>query len=153
MNTEKAQTLAEHMTEVLGGTPVAVALKAVIGGLAILWSHLDNVGTVVMLYAILVVVDVILGTAQAKAKQIQLHPTRWLSGPAKKLGLTAVLFLGASVIDSIIPGEFVLFGMSGYVAGALFLDVAKKYDAVTGMSVFAWLEDKLGSLVRRKEQE
>ena len=29
MNPDKAQTLFEHMIEVLGGTPVAVALKAV----------------------------------------------------------------------------------------------------------------------------
>ena len=151
MSAEKAQTISEHMVEVLGGPPPAVLLKVIVGAFAILFSHLANVSPIILAYSVLVIVDVILGTAQAKSKGVPVHPTRWLSGPAKKMGLTAALFIGASVIDSIIPGEFVLFGMSGYVACALFLDVAKKYDAVTGMNVVAWLEDRFGNLINRKQ--
>jgi energy-converting hydrogenase Eha subunit C len=148
---DKPQTLLEHVAQVIGGTPLAVLTKTSVAAFTMLWSHFHNVGTVVLLYCILVVVDVIMGVALARAKGKEIKPGRWISGPAKKIGFTAFLFLGASVIDTIIPGEFVLYGMSGYVAAALFLDVAKKYDLLTGLNVLTWLEDRVGSLLRRKD--
>ena len=149
--TPHPQTLTEHVAEVIGGTPLQIIVKTIVAAIAIMWGHINNVSTIVMLYGILVVVDVILGTALASHKGIKMDRTRWLSGPAKKLGLTAALFMGASVIDSIIPGEMVLFGTSGYVAGAMFLDVAKKYDTLTGLNVLQYLQDKIGHLLGIKK--
>lgn len=147
----QTQTLSEHLAEVLGGTPGQIILKTIVGAVAILWSHISNVSTIVLLYGILVIVDVIVGTALASRRGDKMDRTRWLSGPAKKLGLTAALFLAASVIDGIIPGQFVLYGTSGYVAAALFLDVAKKYDALTGLNVLQWLQDRLASFLAPKK--
>lgn len=151
--TPHPQTLSEHVVEVLGGSPLQVIIKTIVAAIAIFWSHINNVSTIVMLYGILVVVDVVLGTALASARSVKMDRTRWLSGPAKKLGLTAALFMGASVIDSIIPGEFVLFGTSGYVAAALFLDVAKKYDTLTGLSVLQTIQDRIGHLLGIKKDD
>jgi hypothetical protein len=145
------QTIGEHFIEAIGGTPLQVVVKVIVGALSVLWSHFANVSNVVMLYFILVVVDVIVGTALASHNNLKMDRTRWLSGPAKKLGLTAALFMGASVIDNIIPGQFVLFGTSGYVAGAMFLDVAKKYDTLTGLHVLQWLQDRIGAVVGIKK--
>jgi hypothetical protein len=148
---DRPQTLFEHVGQVIGGTPLAVLTKTAVAAFTMLWAHFNNVGSVVLLYFILVIVDVIMGAALARSKGKEITPGRWISGPAKKVGFTAFLFLGASVIDAIIPGEFVLYGMSGYVAAALFLDVAKKYDLLTGLNVLAWLEERLGSLLRKKD--
>ncbi len=153
MNQAPSQTLTEHIAEVLGGTPLQVVVKTAIGAFAILWGHLSNVSSVVMLYSILVGVDVVVGTALASHQNKPMDRSRWFSGPAKKFGLTAFLFLGASVIDSIIPGQFVLFGTSGYVAGAMFLDVAKKYDTLTGLNVLAWVQEKLAAVIGVKAKQ
>jgi phage-related holin len=149
----KQQTLVEHFVEVMGGTPLQIVVKIIVGALAVLWSHLSNVSNVVMLYFILVVIDVIVGTALAAHLSMKMDRTRWFSGPAKKLGLTAALFMGASVIDNIIPGQFVLYGTSGYVAGAMFLDVAKKYDTLTGLHVLQWLQDRIGAVIGVKKSD
>jgi hypothetical protein len=139
--------MTEHIAEVVGGTPLQIITKTIVAAFAILWSHVDNVSSIVLLYGILVIVDVVLGTALARKRGDKMDRTRWLSGPAKKLGLTAALFMGASVIDGIIPGQFVLFGTSGYVAAALFLDAAKKYDSLTGLNVLEWIQQRIGGIL------
>ncbi|MCB0781227.1 MAG: phage holin family protein [Flavobacteriales bacterium] len=147
-------TLPEYFSEVVGGTTGEVAAK---GAGAILAAAMTSLGgwatatePVLLAYFVLVLVDVVMGAALAVRRKEPFEFSKLFTGPAKKLGLTAGLFLGAAVIDTLVPGTFILTGVAGYVCVAQFIDTADKYHTLTGSKVVEWIKERLG--VKPNEQ-
>lgn len=139
-----AQTLGEHVEQVLGGTPAEVVLKMLGGAIVALWGWATATAAVMLAYFALVLVDVVFGIALSQQLNNKLEFRRLFTGPAKKLGLTAALFVGAAVIDTVVPGTFILTGIAGYVCVAQFIDAGDKYHRLTGSKVVEWIKERLG---------
>lgn len=147
-------TLIEHAGTVLGGTPEQVAAKGAAAMLAAAIASLEGWVTatapVLLAYLVLVVVDVVMGVMLAHRNKEKFKASKLIEGPAKKIGLTAGLFLGGAVIDGVVPGTFILTGVAGYVCVAQFIDTADKYHTLTGSKVVEWIKERLG--VKPNEQ-
>ena len=150
-------TLTEYAGEVLGGTPEQVAVKGiaaiVTASLASLEGWANATAPVLLAYLVLVLIDVIMGVMLAHRNNDPFQPSKLVVGPAKKLGLTAALFLGAAVIDTVVPGTFILTGVAGYICVAQFIDTADKYHTLTGSKVVEWIKERLGINVSAKPNE
>jgi hypothetical protein len=134
--------------EVIGGTPVEVGAKLVAAAVTILWAHLVSIAPAAYGYFILVVIDVILGATIAVRKGHKFQWLRLISGPAKKMLLTAGFLISATVVDTYVPGNAILFAASGYLIAAMFMDVASKYEVLSGNRVLGWIKERLGAWMR-----
>lgn len=124
-----------------------VVVKTLGGAAVALWGWATASAPMMLAYMVLVVIDVVFGATIAVREKQPFDFIRLVTGPAKKLGLTAALFVGAAVIDSVVPGTFILSGMAGYICVAQFFDCGDKYHTLTGSKVAGWIKERLGNMI------
>jgi hypothetical protein len=140
----------DQAAQTLGGSAATVTAKFGFSVASIFLGHIASIEVPVIAYCMLIVIDVIFGLLLSTREGTKFQ-ARWLmTGPTRKIVLTAILFFAASVIDKTIPGEVVLYGVTGYVTSAMFIDVADKYGKLTGSSIIEWVRRKFETLAERK---
>lgn len=149
----KIRPMSDTIKDVVGGTPAEVLVKIGIGAFAALWANLEIIGLAVFGYFILLIVDAGMGSAIAMSKGIKFSTKYFMWGPLKKFLLTAGMLMTAAVVDSAIVGNLIFPGVVAFIFAATLIDVAKKYGTLTGSKLVKWLEEKLGSFVKTKDEE
>ena len=147
------QPIGTSLKEIIGGTPIEVLVKLVLAGVAALWANLEVIGMSAFLNFIMIVIDAGLGAAISKRKGNELSIKYLISGPSKKFLLMACMLLAAAVTDSLIPGNFLFYGVTMFISAASLLDVAKKYGTLSGSKLANWIEEKLGTLLPKDEDK
>jgi hypothetical protein len=61
------------------------------------------------------------------------------------------MLLAASVVETMIPGNFLFFGVAAFICATALLDVARKYGRLTDSKLIVWLEKKLGAFVKTED--
>jgi len=105
------------------------------------------IGLSVFGYFILLVADAIMGAMLSTAR-FKMSVFVW--GPSRKFLLTVLMLVGASVVETMIPGNFLFFGVAAFICATTLLDVARKYGKLTDSKLIVWLEEKLGAFVKTK---
>lgn len=140
--------MASTVKEIVGGTPAEVIAKILLAAAASLWASLEMIGLSVFGYFILLVADAIMG-AMLSAEAFKTSKFAW--GPMRKFLLTTLMLLAASVVETMIPGNFLFFGVVAFICATTLLDVGRKYGRLTGSKLVEWLEEKLGGFVKTKQ--
>lgn len=141
------------LKKIIGGTPIEVLAKIVLAGAAALWANLEVIGMSAFLNFVLIVIDAGMGAAISTKRGNEISIKYLFMGPSKKFLLMAGMLLAAAVTDSMIPGNFLFYGVGAFISAAALLDVAKKYGTLSGSKVANWLEDKLGTLLPKDEDK
>jgi len=142
-------TIMTTVKEIVGGTPAEVIVKILLAAAASLWASLEMIGLSVFGYFILLVADAIMGAMLSTAR-FKMSVFVW--GPSRKFLLTVLMLVGASVVETMIPGNFLFFGVAAFICATTLLDVARKYGKLTDSKLIVWLEEKLGAFVKTKDE-
>jgi hypothetical protein len=135
--------------EIVGGTPAEVIVKILLAAAASLWASLEMIGLSIFGYFILLVADAVMGAMLSSAA---FQTSKFVWGPSRKFLLTTLMLLAASVVETMIPGNFLFFGVAAFICATALLDVARKYGKLTDSKLIVWLEEKLGAFVKTKDQ-
>lgn len=149
----KLQAASDTVKEIIGGTPTEVLVKIGLAAAAAMWANLQTIGLSVLFYWVLVVGDAIFGAMIAARSGKKFDFTFFVSGPAKKFGITTIMLLCSAVVDAMIPGNFVFFGIAAFICATALIDVARKYGKLTGSKLVAWIEAKLETFVKVPSNE
>ncbi len=155
----KEASFEQLLKEIIGGTPIEVAVKILLSGIAVLWGNLQIIGMSIFLYFLMLVVDAIMGAMVSTRKGKEFRTTYFLRGPLKKFGLTAGMLFVASIVDTMIPDvpwmldTPVFVAVAGFVGITTLFDVARKYGKLTGSKLIVWLEEKLGGYIKTKDED
>jgi hypothetical protein len=141
--------MSTTVKEIVGGTPAEVIVKILLAAAASLWASLEMIGLSIFGYFILLVADAIMGAMLSKA-DFKVSKFTW--GPMRKFLLTTLMLLAASVVETMIPGNFLFFGVVAFICATTLLDVARKYGKLTDSKLIVWLEEKLGAFVKTKDE-
>jgi len=142
-------TIMTTVKEIVGGTPAEVIVKILLAAAASLWASLEMIGLSIFGYFILLVADAVMGAMLSSAAFMT---SKFLWGPSRKFLLTTLMLLAASVVETMIPGNFLFFGVAAFICATALLDVARKYGKLTDSKLIVWLEEKLGAFVKTKDQ-
>jgi hypothetical protein len=140
--------MASTVKEIVGGTPAEVIVKILLAAAASLWASLEMIGLSIFGYFILLVADAIMG-AMLSSTAFKVSKFAW--GPMRKFLLTTLMLLAASVVETMIPGNFLFFGVAAFICATALLDVARKYGRLTDSKLIVWLEKKLGAFVKTED--
>ena len=153
----KLQAFGETMKEVIGGTPLEVAAKALVAITVAFWNNVEIIGMSVFAYGVLLFVDAIMGQSLARRSGRPFSFQHFIYGPGKKLSLTAAMLLCTSIVDGLlpkaswIPDSPLFFGAAAFICTAQLIDVAKKYGTLSGSKIANWIEAKLGTFTKIEE--
>jgi len=140
-------TIMTTVKEIVGGTPAEVIVKILLAAAASLWASLEMIGLSIFGYFILLVADAVMG---AMLSPNAFMTSKFLWGPSRKFLLTTLMLLAASVVETMIPGNFLFFGVAAFICATTLLDVSRKYGKLTDSKLIVWLEEKLGAFVKTK---
>ena len=140
--------MSTTVKEIVGGTPAEVIVKILLAAAASLWASLEMIGLSIFGYFILLVADAVMGAMLSSAA---FKTSKFVWGPSRKFLLTTLMLLAASVVETMIPGNFLFFGVAAFICATALLDVARKYGRLTDSKLIVWLEKKLGAFVKTDE--
>lgn len=153
----KLQPFSETIKEVIGGTPMEVAAKALVALAVALWNNVAIIGMSVFAYGVLLLFDALMGQALARRAGRMFSFSHFIYGPGKKLALTASMLLCTSFVDGLlpkaswIPDSPLFYGAAAFICSAQLIDVAKKYGTLSGSKIANWIEAKLGTFTKIEE--
>lgn len=144
----RLQAASDSIKEIIGGTPAEVTIKIGLAAAAAMWANLQTIGLSVLGYFILLVTDAIMGATLSMRTGKKFDTSFFVLGPAKKFGLTTLMLLCGAVVDTMIPGNFLFYGIAAFICATALIDVARKYGRLTGSKLVAWIEHKLETFVK-----
>ena len=144
----KLQAASDTVKEIIGGTPTEVLVKIALAAAAAMWANLQTIGLSVLGYFILLVSDAVMGAVLSLRTGKKFDTTFFALGPAKKFGLTTLMLLCSAVVDTMIPGNFLFYGIAAFICATALIDVARKYGKLTGSKLVAWIEAKLEAFIK-----
>ena len=144
----KLQAASDTVKEIIGGTPTEVLVKIGLAAAAAMWANLQTIGLSVLAYFILLVTDAIMGAVLSMRSGKKFDTWHFTLGPSKKFGLTTLMLLCSAVVDTMIPGNFLFYGIAAFICATALIDVARKYGKLTGSKLVAWIEHKLDGFVK-----
>lgn len=149
----KLQAASDTVKEIIGGTPTEVLVKIGLAAAAAMWANLQTIGLSVLAYFILLVTDAIMGAVLSMRSGKKFDTWHFTLGPSKKFGLTTLMLLCSAVVDTMIPGNFLFYGIAAFICATALIDVARKYGKLTGSKLVAWIEAKLETFVKVPSNE
>ena len=144
----KLQAASDTVKEIIGGTPTEVLVKIGLAAAAAMWANLQTIGLSVLAYFILLVTDAIMGAVLSMRSGKKFDTWHLTLGPSKKFGLTTLMLLCSAVVDTMIPGNFLFYGIAAFICATALIDVARKYGKLTGSKLVAWIQAKLEGFVK-----
>lgn len=144
----KIQAASDTIKEIIGGTPVEVSVKVGLAAAAALWANLETIGLSVLAYFILLIADAVMGAMLSMRAGKKFDTWHFTLGPSKKFALTTLMLFCSALVDTLIPGNFLFYGIAAFICATALIDVARKYGKLTGSKLVAWIEHKLGAFIK-----
>lgn len=139
--------------EVLGGEPMVIVVKIIVGALTMLWGDVQVIGWGMTAYFILLLFDAIMGAIISGKKGKPFKVGYFVSGPGKKVIFTAMMLFATAIVDRISHLNNVLvFGVVAYISMSGLMDVASKYGELTGSKVLSFIKQKANGILTTKEE-
>lgn len=147
----KLQAAGDTIKDIIGGTPAEVSVKVGLAAAAALWANIQTIGLSVLAYFILLVADAIMGAVLSMRDGGKFNTWHFTMGPSKKFALTTLMLFCSAIVDTMIPGNFLFYGIAAFICATALIDVARKYGRLTGSKLVAWIEHKLGGFIKVPE--
>ncbi len=153
-NTPSYKMHGNILREIMGGEPVEIAAKIVVGALAMLWNDIQAIGWGATAYFILLFVDAVFGAVIAQRKGKGFNVGFFILGPGKKVIFTALMLFSTAIVDRMVGvNNTLVYGVVAFVCMAGLIDVARKYGDLTGSRVVNFIEDKASQFVTIKPKD
>jgi hypothetical protein len=147
----KLQAAGDTIRDIIGGTPAEVTVKVGLAAAAALWANLQTIGLSVLAYFILLIVDAAMGAMLSMRSGKKWDTWHFTMGPSKKFALTTLMLFCSAIVDTMIPGNFLFYGIAAFICATALIDVARKYGKLTGSRLVAWIENKLEVFIKVPE--